>query len=282
MSDLLIHSMTEFSDLIFPCLARAGARRVVEIGAEFGGMSQRLAAHCEERGGTFVTIDPAPKREFLDWVAASPHVEHKAATSLSVIPSLAGADAWVIDGDHNYFTVHRELQLIDAQMRKAGRPLLAFLHDVSWPCARRDFYYAPETIPDEERQPYTYDGGVTLGFDGCLHGRGMRGMGQFAWAKQAGGPRNGVLTAVEDFLEEARAVTGDDGQPRQIAYAHIPAVLGLGVIFDCNAEWSADVADLLAPYHENALLKSLERNRLRNWLSVIDLQDRMATTRGAA
>jgi hypothetical protein len=39
MSNLLIHSMAEFSDLILGSLAIAGARHIVEIGAEFGGMS---------------------------------------------------------------------------------------------------------------------------------------------------------------------------------------------------------------------------------------------------
>jgi hypothetical protein len=44
----------------------------------------------------------------------------------------------VIDGDHNYYTVLRELRLADSVARRDGRPLLAFMHDVGWPCARRD------------------------------------------------------------------------------------------------------------------------------------------------
>ena len=54
MPDLLIHSMSEFSDLIIDSLAIAGAAEIVEIGAEFGGMSQVLADYaayvaCQER-----------------------------------------------------------------------------------------------------------------------------------------------------------------------------------------------------------------------------------------
>jgi hypothetical protein len=45
MSDLLIHSTTEFAGLILRCLERARAKTIVEIGAEFGGMSQLLADH---------------------------------------------------------------------------------------------------------------------------------------------------------------------------------------------------------------------------------------------
>ena len=51
MSELLIHSMSEFSALIMPALAAADAANIVEIGAEFGGMSTLLADHCAARGG---------------------------------------------------------------------------------------------------------------------------------------------------------------------------------------------------------------------------------------
>lgn len=51
MADLLIHSMSEFSSLIIPALEAAEAANVVEIGAEFGGMSTLLADHCAARGG---------------------------------------------------------------------------------------------------------------------------------------------------------------------------------------------------------------------------------------
>lgn len=39
MAELLIHSMSEFENIIIPCLERAKAQHIVEIGAEFGGMS---------------------------------------------------------------------------------------------------------------------------------------------------------------------------------------------------------------------------------------------------
>jgi hypothetical protein len=270
MTDLLIHSMTEFSSLILGCIERAGARRIVEIGAEFGGMSQLLADHCAKTDGRLTSIDPAPKAEFVEWAAACPQVTHVASTSLAAIPALSEVDAWMIDGDHNYYTVLNELLLADEASRRDGKPLLAILHDTDWPCARRDMYYAPETIPAEHRHPHSYDAGVTLDNDGCLLNRGMRGAGAFAWALRAGGPKNGVLTAIEDFL--ARAQTGD----RELLYAHIPAVFGLGVLFDASAEWAEDVAGMALPYHQNELIASLERNRLRNYLTVIEWQDRQA------
>ncbi|BBC72159.1 conserved hypothetical protein [Altererythrobacter sp. B11] len=272
MSGLLIHSMAEFAPLIRPCLERAGTRDIVEIGAEFGGMSAELADHCAAAGGMLTSVDPAPKPEFIAWAAADPAVRHIARPSLDALPDLPAADAWVVDGDHNYYTVYNELLGIDAACRRADKPLLAFLHDISWPCARRDFYYAPDRIPAEHRHPHSFDVGVTLAHGKPMLHRGMRGMGHFAWALHEGGPRNGVLTAVEDFI------AGADSEERPLIFAHIPAVFGLGVLFDGSAEWAEDVAGQLLPYHQNELIAKLELNRLENYLAVIDWQDSHAAT----
>ena len=178
--------------------------------------------------------------------------------------------AWVVDGDHNYYTVYHEVKAIETVCRRDDQPLLAFFHDVAWPCARRDLYYAPEQIPDEWRHPYDFDSGVHIDTDELLPGRGFRGMGQFACATHSGGPRNGVLTAIEDAIEEMQA----DG--RQLAWAHVPGVFGLGILFDMDAAWAPQIAARVAPLHNNPLLQRLEENRLRNFLKVIDYQDALA------
>jgi len=270
MSNLLIHSMSEFSDIILGSMHAAGVQNIVEVGAEFGGMSQQLAAYAQIKGGHLTSIDPAPQADFVTWARGCSTVTHVPQPSLEAMPTLANVDAWVIDGDHNYYTVSNELRIADELARRDGRPLLAFLHDVSWPTGRRDMYYAPDRIPAEWRHPYSYDGGAFLGQSSLVPNRGFRGMGNFAFAKHEGGPRNGVLTAVEDFLEAAR--TPD----RPLAFAHVPAVFGLGVVFDSSAPWAADIAQIVHPYHDNPLLASLELNRLRNYLTVIDWQDRQA------
>lgn len=267
MADLLIHSMAEFEPILTGALTIAGAANIVEIGAEFGGTTPRLATHAQSLGGTLTSIDPAPKQEFLDWVAANPHVRHVAEPSLDAIDSLSGIDAWVIDGDHNWFTVYNELQAIERVCTRDGKPLLVALHDVGWPCARRDSYYAPERIPAEFRQPHDYHGGATLDRADLLPGGGFRGMGQFAWARREGGPRNGVLTAIEDFKA---------GCDRDLIFAEVPAVFGLGILFDATAPWAEALGGAVLPYHKHPLLASLERNRLANYLRVIELQDAMA------
>lgn len=270
MSDLLIHSMSEFSSIIIDCLTAAGTRNIVEVGAEFGGMSQHLGDFVTAAGGMLTSIDPAPKAAFTTWSQAHPRSRHIASTSLEAIPTLLDIDAWVIDGDHNYYTVNSELHAIDAVGRRDGRPLLAFLHDVCWPCGRRDFYYAPDQIPQTYLHQYDYEGGVHIDHDGVTPGRGFRGNGSFAVATHSGGPRNGVLTAVDDFIAEASA------GGRELAWGFIPAVFGLGILFDVTAPWSGRIAELILPYHNNPLLASLERNRLANYLKVLDYQDRRA------
>jgi hypothetical protein len=276
MPDLLIHSMSEFSDIIIDSLAIAGAKEIAEIGAEFGGMSQVLADYAATENGRLTSIDPAPKKEFVDWAQGRSHFRHVAKPSLEAIEDLSNVDAWLIDGDHNWYTVYNELKQIETVCRRDGKPLLVFLHDIAWPWARRDLYYAPHQIPEAFRQPFDYEGGCAPGSPMLVPGRGFRGMGQFAAAIREGGPRNGVLTAVEDFIEDVR------GAGRAIAFAEIPAVFGLGVLFDTDAAWSPDLSGYVIPFHDNRLLRTLEENRLANYLAVLDWQDRESERLNAA
>lgn len=265
-----LYSMANFGDLILDALAVAHAANIVEIGAEFGEMSARLLAQARALGGSFTSIDPAPRAEFLDWVAANPAARHIAEPSLLALRHVAAADAWIVDGDHNWFTVFHELAMIRAASAQAGKPLLVFLHDVSWPCARRDFYYAPEQIPEEYRHPHSFTAGASLDWEGLRPDRGLRGHGQLALAEHEGGPRNGVLTAVEDFIADSKA--GD----LPLCYAHVPAALGLGVVFDATAPWAEALAAHMMPWHENRLLAVLEENRLKNYLDAVALEDERA------
>jgi hypothetical protein len=79
-------------------------------------------------------------------------------------PAVQAFDLYLIDGDHNHFTVTRELELIQPNF-KTGDAIL--FNDVTGAWARRDLYYDPDFIPAE-------------------HIRGRR---------------QGVLTAINDFLD---------------------------------------------------------------------------------
>ena len=262
---LLIHSMAEFQSLILPVLDFIKPGKVVEIGSEHGGLTTILGDWAVRNNAQLVSIDPAPSETFRQWAATASAFTHIELPSLEAIEALQDVECWFIDGDHNWYTVYHELQLIAAHTQAHGKQLLVFLHDVGWPNARRDAYYAPERIPEQFRQPHSYDLGVTLD-QGDLWRGGLRGNGAFAWATHEGGPRNGVLTAVEDFAEPL----GDD-----VAFALIPGVFGLGILFSAHAPWARQLSDYLIPYNQNEILATLEEIRLRNYLQVIALQDRI-------
>ena len=257
--DILIYSLSEHRELLFGCLAAVAPRRVVEIGSEAGGMTRELAQWAEETGAQFVTVEPYPIDEVREMDARSEHFELVEGRSPEALERVAPADAYLIDGDHNYWTVLHELRAIYS----TGEPL-AILHDVGWPCARRDQYYSVDALPPEAVHPHSYTKGRVPG-TAELTERGFRGDGAFAVALEEGGPRNGVLTAVEDFLAE------HDG----LAYAHVPAIFGVGVIYFEAAPYAEQLADLLRPWNENPMLARLEENRLRLYARVLELQARL-------
>ena len=83
MADLLIHSMSEFSEIIVNALTLAEASNIAEIGSEYGGMTSILADHAAASKGRLYSIDPAPKPAFTDWVKAHKEVTHIAVHRLS-------------------------------------------------------------------------------------------------------------------------------------------------------------------------------------------------------
>jgi hypothetical protein len=167
---------------------------------------------------------------------------------------------YLVDGDHNHWTVLHELRAI---FPEESPPPVAILHDVGWPCARRDQYYAPDALPPEAVHPYDYRKGRVPGLAELVDGGSFGGAGEFAVALEEGGPRNGVLTAVEDFLAEREG----------LVYVHVPAVFGLGIVYTETAPYAGRLRDLLAPWDRNPLLTRLEENRLALYARVLELQD---------
>ncbi len=269
--NLLIHSMSLFAPITLPILELVQARVVAEIGAEHGGNSKLLAEWLKQKNGKLISIDCCPSQAFLDWLpTVKDVVEHCPLESLKAIHQMNNVDAWFIDGDHNWYTVYNELMLLRELHRKQNKPLLVFLHDVAWPWARRDLYYSPDRIPADQRHPHTYDAGVTLDTPELIQNGGFRSNGAYAIAQQEGGAKNGVLTAIEDFRNQHQ---------NEYCFANVPAVFGLGVLFDFKHPEAERIAAIVMPYHQNTLLKALEENRLANYLKVIEWQDNHPETK---
>ena len=258
-SVVLLYSLAEFRELILQCLDIVGAKSVVEIGGEGGTFTAELLSWAEARDATVRCIDPAPSDALVEMLDASPAGGLLRARSSDALVDMEAADVYLVDGDHNYYSLASELRAIEGA---AGEryPLL-FLHDVGWPAARRDMYYSPESLPPDAVHPYDYDQGVTVGCPGTVR-HGFRGEGQFAWAKEEGGPANGVLTAVEDFLAD---------RPHLELHV-VPCVFGLGVLYPTAAPYAAELGAAVAPYDDNPLLARLEENRLGLYLKVLEVQ----------
>jgi hypothetical protein len=208
-----------------------------------------------------VTVEPYPTPEIRELAATVGHFELVNGRSPGALAEMEPADAYVIDGDHNHWTVVRELEAAYAD----GRAPLAILHDVGWPCARRDQYYAPRAIPDDARLPHSFERGRDPDSGELVDVGGFVGEFEFAVAEQEGGKRNGVLTAVEDFLKV---------RP-ELEYRQVEAVFGVGYVFAAGAPYAEALRELLDPWHGNRLVERLERNRVRLYARVLELQDRL-------
>ncbi|MGH9076828.1 MAG: class I SAM-dependent methyltransferase [Acidimicrobiales bacterium] len=264
----LRYSLAEFAEVIFEAFGIAGVRRVVEIGAEGGAFTEQLIGWCQERHGSLVSIDPAPSDLVRRLAARSDTTSLMEDTSHRVLPALAPADAYLIDGDHNFFTVRGELDTIHTTCEREGVLPLLVAQDMGWPAGRRDQYYDPASLPDGAVHPHAYQGVVPWS-ESTVDG-GFRGDGEFAFARVEGGPANGVATAVEDFLASHPGY-------RTI---YLPCIFGLALMFPSEAPWAAELAAALAAYDDNPLLVRLESNRILLYLMVIDLQDRLERQRG--
>ena len=221
------YSLGNFYEIWAACFDAAGASSVIEVGAERGRLTQELLKWAAPSGARVTAIEPEPISDLTELLDEYPDLEIVEETSLDALKHLPIADVVVLDGDHNYYTLINELRLIAERSEQV--PLLVF-HDVCWPLARRDQYAAPDRIPAEHRHPYGEDIKLVPGNPGTAE-RGL----PFEWgALQEGGPRNGVMTAIEDFMAE------HDG----LRLAVIPIFFGCGLMWPEAAPWSDAVAEI--------------------------------------
>lgn len=220
-------------DVIRPLLSALDPQVVVEIGSEHGKTTRHLVEHVRSRGGVVHAIDPAPLFDAAAWEAElSPSLVVHRTTSLQALPRVPRFEAVLIDGDHNWYTVFHELSLVEKLARERGHALpLVLLHDVAWPYGRRDLYYDVDQIPVEHRQPCAR-GGISPTAAELLPRGGFNA--HLMHAVLEGGRQNGVLTAVEDWIEAS---------PAEIDLVVIPAVFGLAIAIP--KELSARVPALL-------------------------------------
>ena len=190
-----------WKSVVEPLLTACDPEVIVEVGAGAGAVTERLIAYATGTGAAVHSIDPKPEFD----PGALPGVEEVAfefhrVPSLDVLGEIAKVDLALLDGDHNWYTVINELRLLERRAADDGRPFpIVLLHDIDWPYGRRDLYYDPDLIPPAYRHPLA-KAGLRPG-EAELSPEGLNSRLQHAI--QEGGPRNGVRTAIEDFLAES-------------------------------------------------------------------------------
>jgi hypothetical protein len=219
-----------------PLLEARSPKTVIEIGSRDGGHTRLIAQWAAAHEAILHVVDPQPNFDVdaytSEWAG---HLTIHRDLSLNALAGIGPADMILLDGDHNWYTVINELREIE---RINSDWPLVLMHDVGWPYGRRDMYYQPETIPAEHRHAYR-KGGVRQ-FHSELTQVGSNS--PILRAEREGGPRNGVLTAVEDFFSES--------DTELLLFAR-PGPGGLGIIAGATAvNGDRKLADALAAVHD--------------------------------
>ncbi|HEX3174202.1 MAG TPA: class I SAM-dependent methyltransferase [Solirubrobacterales bacterium] len=254
-----------WESVVRPLLVGSEARAVVEIGTGLGRTTHRLLELARERGISVDIIDPEPGFDVEAAIGDSAgRVRFHRARSHDVLERVGAVDVVLIDGDHNWYTVHGELTRLAAAARDAERPLPAvLLHDVEWPYGRRDMYYDPGSVPERHRQAWARKGLVPGQRQLSENGGQWR---EYANALEEGTPQNGVLTAVEDFIEASptplllRVLHGWFGLGVLVSEPALTACPGLRSEWERlgSAEFAEAHAERLAGWAARQLAASME------------------------
>ncbi len=261
-----------FKPAIRPLLEATKPSLVVEIGSDWGHGTELLATWCHANGAALHIVDPLPKYDVDEWAQRWPgSVTFHLDLSLNALVDLDAPDMVCIDGDHNWYTVYHELELLARSASEAGRPFpLTLFHDVAWPYGRRDLYYDPATIPEAHRHPYRKGGLVP----------GQRALTESGFndhldnALHEGTLRNGVRTAVEDFVAD---------RPH-LALHVVPGLHGLGIVVDDAADAAVHeaIADVTGPSGLMRVIEAVEEDRLARLQRLSEMQKELVQERERA
>lgn len=237
--------------VIKPLFDKIKPKSVLEIGCFDGKSTIKLLKYCCENGAKLHAIDPFPQFDVNDLLDRYKNFRFSCDISLNVLEQTEKYDVVLLDGDHNWYTVWNELKLIEKNVNKDEEFPVVLIHDIGWPYARRDMYYNPELIPKEYLHPYEQMG-IKL-HQNRLDGTGLVNKDLYN-ALYEGGTKNGVLTAVEDFINESGIA---------FAFYKIPIFHGLGILIPNTKEKYLNLIDLIKDILFNgSLLRQIEEERL--------------------
>lgn len=142
----------------------------------------KIFEYCDEKDAYYTAID---SNDFLEDNFINGHI-------LEELPKLNNYDAIFINDDPNWYSVYNELNII----KKNNNFPLVFICNNIFPHKKRDSYMNPNLIPEEFRKEYSRE----------LILEGIHIYDSFYHATEENTPKNGVQTAIEDFLSENSSI----------------------------------------------------------------------------
>lgn len=143
-----------------------------------------ILEYCNLYGAEFVEVDSG--------VNVDKEVVND--SNLNLLSKLSNYDAIFLNDDPNWYTLFNELRIIKENNNEF--PLVFICHNV-FPHKRRDSYKDPNSIPEEFRHEYSKE----------LNYKGFNIQDGFYHAIEKNTSNNGVLTAIEDFLDENSSIS---------------------------------------------------------------------------
>ncbi len=243
-----------WNHILQPILTALKPSHIIEVGIDEAKTTRLIAEFAKNTSADVDAIDPLLPNDSKDLLRTfEGTLRIHEGTSFAILPKLSGYDVVFLDGDHNWHTVSGELHIIQKEAKRSGVFPTIFFHDVDWPYGRRDCFYNPARIPTEGLNHHAIGGLIPGQSALCLDG----GLNQYMHhASHEGGPRNGVLTAIEDFLAQ-------DG--RGLRFHKIPGFFGLGILYDPKN--AASITSVLHAFLNNPLTilhaEALEKERIQ-------------------
>ena len=115
-------------------------------------------------------------------------------TTLKILPKLNNYEAIFLDDDPNWYTTYNELNII--KKNNAEFPLVFICNNI-FPHKYRDSYKNPDIIPDEFKNKFTKQ---------LLLNNNVKIRDDYYHAIEENTPKNGVSTALKDFLAENSSI----------------------------------------------------------------------------
>lgn len=208
-------------------------------------VSNLIFNYCDEHDVSYTVIDTHDLE--IDYIKDY---------SLNALSNLNNYGAIFLNDDPNWYTVYNELKIINKNNEEF--PLVFICHNI-FPHKRRDSYIDPNIIPkefiNENSKTFNYNG-IELR-DGFYH------------AVSENTPKNGVLTAIEDFLVENTSLGMMNFKLVNGIVILYPknsiSQIRLGVLSEEIGDYVVDYDDLEDNFVENQLLtKHISKFKILN------------------